>query len=68
MCNIMVAGWILMLLGVIYNAASNGQKKSQKEAKALETAHNHVGLTFKRLITPVKYSSACLIHPFQYLL
>ena len=29
-------------------------KKSQKGAKVLETAQKHVGLPFKRLITPAK--------------
>ena len=43
-------------------------KKLQKWAKDLETAHNHVGLTCKRLITPVKNIFAYLIHSFRYLL
>ena len=37
-------------------------KKSQKEAKALETAHKYVLIPCKRLITPVETRFAYLIH------
>ena len=43
-------------------------KKSQKGAKALETAQKHVGLPCKKLITPVKTRFAYLIHSFRSLL
>ena len=43
-------------------------KQSQKGEKALETAQNNVGLTCKKLITPVKTLFVYLIHSFRSLL
>ena len=43
-------------------------KKSQKGAKSLMTAQEHVGIPCKRLITPVKTSFFYLIHSFHSLI
>ena len=43
-------------------------KKSQKGTKALDTEQKRVVLPCKRLITPVKYGFAYLIHSFSSLL
>ena len=42
--------------------------KSQKEAEALETAQQHVGLPCKRIITPVKTNFTYLTHYLHCLL
>ena len=42
--------------------------KTQKGAKALETAFNHVEIPCKKMITPVKTRFAYLIHSFRSLL
>ena len=67
MWNMMMAGYILRLPVEICNAASP-EKKSQKGAKALDTAQNHVEILCKKLITPIKTRFSNLIHSFRSIL